>query len=127
VTTAVSQLAHLHFDDRSGVTVANIEGEIDLSNAAELELAISHAVRNDARAVVVNLTHVEYLDSSGVSLLFNLARRLSRRQQAFVVVAPAEAHVREILSLSGAEALALHNSLTEALSRLNADSHGSGL
>ena len=128
MTTAVAQLAQLHLDDKGRITIASIEGEIDLSNAAELEMAISHAVANEALGLVVNLARVEYLDSAGVSLLFNLARRISRRQQEFVVVVPAEAHVREILSLSGAaEALALCDSLAEALSQLNADNQEPGL
>ena len=116
----MTQLAQLELDEQSGIMIATLEGEIDLSNAAELEVAISHAVANEALGLVVDLVRVGYLDSSGVTLLFNLARRLSRRQQEFVVVVPGEAHVREILTLSGAaEALALHESLAEALSELN--------
>ena len=116
----MARLAQLQLDDEGGITIATVDGEIDLSNAAELEVAISHAVGNEALGLVVDLVRVDYLDSSGVTLLFNLARRLSRRQQAFVVVVPGEAHVREILSLSGAtEALHLRESLAEALSELN--------
>lgn len=115
----MARLAQLQLDDEGGITIATVDGEIDLSNAAELEMAISHAVGNEALGLVVDLVRVDYLDSSGVTLLFNLARRLSRRQQAFVVVVPGEAHVREILSLSGAtEALLLRESLAEALSEL---------
>jgi anti-anti-sigma factor len=115
----MTPLAQLQLDEEDGVTIASVEGEIDLSNAAELEMAISHAVANEAVGLVVDLAGVDYLDSSGVTLLFNLARRVSRRQQEFVVVVPGEAHVREILTLSGAtEALALHDTLPEALSQL---------
>ena len=115
----MTRLAQLQLDEEDGVTIASVEGEIDLSNAAELEMAISHAVANEAVGLVVDLAGVDYLDSSGVTLLFNLARRVSRRQQEFLVVVPGEAHVREILTLSGAtEALALHETLPEALSQL---------
>jgi anti-anti-sigma factor len=115
----VSQLAQLRIDDAGGVTVATVDGEIDLSNATELEMAISHAVENDALGLVIDLGRVDYVDSSGVTLLFNLARRVARRQQQFAVVVPAEAHVAEILSLSGAgDALPLHDSLEAALVRL---------
>jgi anti-anti-sigma factor len=113
------QLAQLRLEEEAGITIASVEGEIDLSNAAELEMAISHAVANEAVGLVVDLANVDYLDSSGVTLLFNLARRVSRRQQELVVVVPGEAHVREILTLSGAtEALELHDSVPEALSQL---------
>ena len=116
----MTRLAQLDLAELSGITIATIDGEIDLSNAAEIEVAISHAVGNEALGLVVDLVRVDYLDSSGVTLLFNLARRLSRRQQEFVVVVPGEAHVREILTLSGAaEVLTLHESLAGALSELN--------
>ena len=115
----MSRLAQLQLDEEDGVTIASVEGEIDLSNAAELEMAISHAVANEAVGLVVDLAEVDYLDSSGVTLLFNLSRRVSRRQQEFVVVVPSEAHVREILTLSGAtEALELQDTLPGALSHL---------
>jgi anti-anti-sigma factor len=123
----VRRLAQLHLDDRDGITIAKIRGEIDLSNATELEIAISEALPNEATGLVVDLAQVEYLDSSGIGLLFNLARRVSRRQQELVIVVPGEAHVREILTLSGAaDTLTLRESLDDALSELDADSHESG-
>ena len=116
----MTRLAQLKLEDDSGVTVATVQGEIDLSNAAGLEMAISNAVANQALGLVVDLASVDYLDSAGVTLLFNLARRVSRRQQQFMVVVPREAHVREILSLSGAtDALALQDSLDDAMSQLD--------
>jgi anti-anti-sigma factor len=115
----VTQLAQLQIHEEAGITIASVDGEIDLSNAAELEMAISHAVANEAAGLVVDLAGVDYLDSSGVTLLFNLARRVARRQQELVVVVPREAHVREILTLSGAtDALELRESLPEALLQL---------
>ena len=116
----MTPLAQLKLDDEGGIVIASVDGEVDLSNAAGLEMAISNAVGNQALGLVVDLARVGYLDSAGVTLLFNLARRVSRRQQVFMVVVPREAHVREILSLSGAtDALALQDSLPEALSQLN--------
>ena len=116
----MTSLAQLKLDDESGITIASVDGEIDLSNAAGLEMAISNAVANQALGLVVDLASVDYLDSAGVTLLFNLARRVSRRQQQFMVVVPREAHVREILSLSGAtDALALQDSLDDAMSQLD--------
>src|SRR5215208_1006475 len=117
--TAVARLAQLELEEMDGVTIASVDGEIDLSNATELEMAIANVVGNDALGLVVNLARVEYLDSSGVTLLFNLMRRVTRRQQRYAVVVPAEAHVREILSLSGAaDTLPLHESLDDARRRL---------
>jgi anti-anti-sigma factor len=120
------RLAQLRLDTQDRVAVATVDGEIDLSNATGLEMAISESVPNQALGLVVDVAGVRYLDSSGVGLLFNLARRVSRRQQEFAVVAPSDAAVREILALSGAEhALSLHDSLTDAVSQLEGDRRSS--
>jgi anti-anti-sigma factor len=120
------RLAQLRLDTQDRVAVATVDGEIDLSNATGLEMAISESVPNQALGLVVDVAEVRYLDSSGVGLLFNLARRVSRRQQEFAVVAPSDAGVREILTLSGAEhALSLHDSLTDAVSQLEGDRRSS--
>jgi len=115
----VTRLATLELDERQGVTVASISGEIDLSDAGELQATISDAVPNHAAGLVIDLREVTYLDSAGVALLFELARRVARRQQELGIVVPREAPVREILDLSGAaDSLALHAGLDEALERI---------
>lgn len=106
-------------DDR--IAVMRISGEIDLSNAAELEVAASDAVANQARGLVVDLSEVAYLDSSGIGLLFNLSRRLSRRRQGLAVVAPNQAPVREILDVTGVSAvLEVQEHLADAVRSLEA-------
>ena len=115
----MTRLATLELDERQGVTVASISGEIDLSDAGELQATISDAVPNHAAGLVIDLREVTYLDSAGVALLFELARRVARRQQQLGIVVPREAPVREILHLSGAaDSLALHAGLDEALERI---------
>jgi anti-anti-sigma factor len=116
----VRQLATLNLDEVRDVTVAKIAGEIDLSDAGELQATISDAVPNHAAGLVVELSEVTYLDSTGVALLFELARRVARRQQALGIVVPREAPVREILHLSGADdALTLHDELEDALEQIS--------
>jgi len=92
-------------------------GEVEEQrHARAVQVVDAGEIQCEADGLALDLARVDYLDSSGVTLLFNLARRVARRQQRFAVVAPAEAHVAEILSLSGAtEALALHESLDDAL------------
>ena len=82
------QLATLKLDHVRGVTVASIAGEIDLSDAGELQATISDAVPNHAAGLVVESARATYLDSAGVALRVEFARRVARRQQMLGIVVP---------------------------------------
>jgi anti-anti-sigma factor len=81
------------------VVVARLGGEVDLSNATEVGDELTASVPNSALGLVLDLTATEYLDSSGVHLVFELAERLRRRQQALRVVVPAGAPIRRVLRI----------------------------
>jgi anti-anti-sigma factor len=85
------------------VLTARITGEIDLSNASELEETIVDAVPNTALGMVVDLSGVEYLDSAGVRMLVHLVQRFRWRQQVMRAAAPDGSRVRGVLSMAGAD------------------------
>ena len=88
--------------DRSGTrTVARLAGEIDLSNAAMLRRAITDAVPNRDVELVVDLSRVRYLDSAGIAMLFDLARRLGEHNQRLTMVVPSTALILRSLEASG--------------------------
>jgi anti-sigma B factor antagonist len=98
------------------VVVARLMGEIDLANARPIGSLVGGAVTNDAMGVVLDLSDVTYLDSSGVHLIFELAERLSDRQQQLALVVPAEARIRRVLDLVKADAVvAIFLTVDEAL------------
>ena len=85
------------------VLTARISGEIDLSNAAELEATIVDAVPNTALGMVVDLSGVEYLDSAGLRMLVHLVERFRWRQQVMRAAASDGSRVRGVLSMAGAD------------------------
>ncbi len=93
-------LARVSVAERDRVTVATICGEVDISNAAEIEEALV-ALPNLALGLVVDLSGVGYLDSTGVSLLHGLALRLRRRSQRLIIVSPIDSPPRRVLELTG--------------------------
>jgi anti-anti-sigma factor len=97
----VSQLANLFVWRRDGVVVAAVTGEIDVSNAARLERAIAEELDRAAAGLVVDLGGLEFMDSSGVHMLFALARRLTQRGLGFALVVPPDNLPRRVLELSG--------------------------
>jgi anti-anti-sigma factor len=77
------RIAGFEFEQHDTVLVASVDGEIDSSNAAELRLALSERLPSASSALVLDLSDVGYLDSSGIHLLFDLGRRTARRCGAF--------------------------------------------
>lgn len=100
------RIAGFKVDDRDGVLIASVSGEIDSSNAVDLRLALSEQLPSAATALVLDLSEVSYLDSSGIQLLFDLGRRLSARRQRMRLVVPAETPMRRVLELTAVDAVA---------------------
>ena len=93
------RLAELEVEERGGVLIARLSGEVDSSNASELQLAITDQLPNATMATVLDLSRVGYIDSSGVQLLFDLGRRLAARRQVLRLVVPGNAPTRRVLEL----------------------------
>jgi anti-anti-sigma factor len=92
------ELARLTFDTDGDVELAHVAGEVDASNVADLSQRLLEAVSNKARALVLDLTETSYIDSSGISLIFDAAARMrTRRQQLRLVVLP-KSFVSEVLA-----------------------------
>ena len=97
------ELATLRVRERGRIVMAAVEGEIDLSNAPGLLRGLTDAVPNSAHGLLLDLTGLEFLDSSGVHMLYDVADRLARRQQRFAVVLEPGAPPRRAIELSGVE------------------------
>lgn len=82
------------------VCVIRLEGEIDLSNAPGLREQISETMPPDSIAMVLDLAGLTYMDSRGVSLLFELARSLQTRRQRLLVVVPATSPLSRLFEVT---------------------------
>jgi anti-sigma B factor antagonist len=71
-------------DDRTIVLAA--AGEIHVSTAPELSERLNAAIASGRTRLVLDLTGVEFIDSTGLSVLLNALRRLTRRQGALALV-----------------------------------------
>jgi anti-sigma B factor antagonist len=89
--------ADVRFETIGRVIVARLEGEIDMSNAGELGAAITARVTSEAVAVVLDLGAVDYLDSAGIHVVFELRERLSRRGQEIRLVVPSDSPIATAL------------------------------
>ena len=65
-----------------------VHGEVDISTASRLTEALDAAIRGSVGAFVVDLCDVEFLDSSGVTVLVRARAVLGREDRALAVVCP---------------------------------------
>jgi anti-anti-sigma factor len=108
--------ANIELDHRDSVGIARLSGEVDITQASVLREQLLAAVRNDDVGLVVDLTDASYVDSVGVSLLFELAERLSGRQIRFAVVVPPEGLIERVITIVDLNSVAeIHRGLDEAL------------
>jgi anti-sigma B factor antagonist len=94
-------LADLRFEHAGSVVVARVAGDVDMSNAADVGTALARAITNDKLALVLDLTEVDYLDSAGIHLIFDLQERLRVRGLALRLVVPEGSNARSSMRLAG--------------------------
>jgi anti-sigma B factor antagonist len=115
----MDDLIKLEVDQRGEVVVAHVSGELDVSGAPELGDKIFEAVPTSAKGVVVDFTELGFIDSSGIAMLFGVARKVASRRQEMRVVAPAGEPVARVLDLVDFErAATIHSDVDAAIAEI---------
>ena len=81
------------------VAVLAVRGQADLHTAPELRTAISTALDNGAKDVVVDFSDTTFIDSTTLGVLLGAVKRLRPVGGAVRVVCPS-AHVRRIFEIT---------------------------
>ena len=66
--------------------VIHVKGEIHVTTAQEFSQRLDDAISQDATAVVLDLTEVEFIDSTGLSVLLNGLRKVTRQRGRMALV-----------------------------------------
>ena len=74
--------------------VVSLRGEIDALTAPKLGSRLFGLAEDGARGVVVDLSHVTFMDSTGIGVLLNALRHLNIRRCKMVLVCPTELRTR---------------------------------
>lgn len=82
-------------------TVIAPEGELDIARVGDFRAALRDVEREGAGAVVVDLSEVSFIDSSGLGALVELHNRLRRSARRLRVVAPRGSAPAVLLDLAG--------------------------
>jgi anti-sigma B factor antagonist len=97
-----------------GVRVVDIDGDVTPACEAELVAAFDKASADGARAIVLDFTDLDYMNSGGIGLLVTLLVRAQRSKQQLLAFGLSD-HYRQIFELTRLdEAIAIHDSAEAA-------------
>jgi anti-sigma B factor antagonist len=71
-----------------GYELLTVQGELDIANAPRMLTVLNEAIADMAAPLVVDLTDVAFMDSTGLALLMNARRRAVRLGHGFAIVCP---------------------------------------
>jgi len=95
-------------------TVLEVGGEIDVYTAEKLRGRLRDIVNSGEQHVVVDLTKVEFLDSTGLGVLVGAHRRLRARDGSLDLVCPHE-RLLKVFRITGLDnVFAIHASVEDA-------------
>src|SRR5919202_4168460 len=73
-------------EERSGTVLARLRGELDISTAARLEDALSRVEPNAPSTLVIDLSGLDFMDSTGLRILLTADQRAREAGRRFVLV-----------------------------------------
>lgn len=80
--------------------VIELEGEVDVYTAPQLKQATITLLEGGARELVVDLTRVEYLDSTALGVLIGGLKRMREQEGNLVLVCPSP-RIRRVFEITG--------------------------
>jgi anti-sigma B factor antagonist len=98
----------IELDQEGPASILRIEGDVTSGSEADLTAAYSLAVANGARAVVIDFSKLEYMNSGGIGLLVTILVRAQRSGVRLVATGLSD-HYRQIFELTRLdEAIEIH-------------------
>ncbi|MCT7661466.1 STAS domain-containing protein [Mycobacterium deserti] len=103
--------------DQDGIAVLTVGGDVDLATVGDFDAAVNDALERTPKALVIDLTAVDFLASAGLQALVATQQRIGT-SAGFAVVANGPATSRPIQLTGLDQIFSLFSSLPEALTAL---------
>ncbi len=98
-----------------GTVVIRVSGEIDMTNSLALRERLFGELDEEATQVVLDLHAADRIDTTGLSVILELARLCGREDRELAIVCP-EGRVRQALANTGLDqVIDTHATLDEVL------------
>jgi anti-anti-sigma factor len=94
----------LQVEPQGNELVVRASGELDIASAKEFEDEVVRAINSDASAVILDLSELSFIDSTGLRVLL-LVSELSATSGPSLRSVQASGAVREVIKTSGVEDL----------------------
>jgi len=100
---------------QNGAGIIDIQGEVTGFSENALMDAYTQAANGNTKAIILNFSQLEYLNSSGIGLIVTLLIRTQRQKQKLMACGLNE-HYQEIFKLTRLnEAIGIFNTESDAL------------
>ncbi len=66
----------INLEEKSDISVFRVEGDIDINSSPEFKKYFDKKITNERKKIIVNLTKVDYVDSSGLATLVEVLKNL---------------------------------------------------
>jgi len=90
----------LKTEDGGGTLVFKLRGSLDLATAPTVRAALSEATEKGSHDLIVDLTQLEFLDSTGLGVLIGAHRRTAERGGSLRLVV-SDGPISRLLNITG--------------------------
>lgn len=106
----------LEVSERDGWSVLEVGGEIDVATAPRLREQLISLVNSEQFRIVVDLQHVDFIDSTGLGVLIGALKRV-RTHDGDLALACSEPRILKVFEITGLlTVFAVHPSVDAAVS-----------
>ena len=103
----------------NGALIAKAEGRVDGSNAREFQDALTAAIGESDRIVVLDLEQLSYISSAGLRVILLTAKNLEQKQAKFAICSLSDS-ISEVFRVSGFDkVIPVRNTQEEAISAIS--------
>ncbi|PRX92169.1 STAS domain-containing protein [Allonocardiopsis opalescens] len=103
-----------------GTATVQVVGEVDIATAADLRRSVSATMREHGPWLVLDLTRVRFMDSSGLNVLIEVHKEC-KEQSGHLALAGPQAQVAKVIRLIGLDKhVAVHDTVAEAVTAVDA-------
>lgn len=100
--------------DQDGFSITEVSGEVDVHTAPELDQCLSEVIAAGGRKIVVDLSAVDFLDSTGLGVLVKALKQVRDEEGSVSVVATTE-RITKVFRITGLDsAIGVFDSVEQA-------------